>query len=104
MDIKDKNELLQTPEGSHFLGVDVEGAYLRLRYIRSGEKGKTLFSLYLNDQGREVLRTSEFYEKPKPLPTRPKPNRRERFREAFFTVRLGLEAVLKCFLNYKGEK
>lgn len=61
--IYDKNETLQPPAGFEVDGVEPHGAYLVLSYHRSEEEKDhfniQLVHVYLNDMGREVLRTVE---------------------------------------------
>ena len=61
MILKDKNETLQPPEGGAVHSVSAEGSYLRVRYALPD----SFTDVYLNDQGREVLRlTWRLPEKP----------------------------------------
>ena len=89
MILTDFNQTLHRPaEGFEVVDVRAEGAYLRVEFNRTkyvddptdrctGQKavGWDSVVLYLNDQGREVLRTEWFTKIAPPLPTReiPKP-------------------------------
>lgn len=61
MEVIDKNQTLEPPEGYVPQEVVAEGAYLRLKYIKLEWTKSHLIThmivLFLNDQGREVLRT-----------------------------------------------
>lgn len=59
MKIMDQNGWLKPPENSEFVDVRVEGSFLKLTYLRytSEVVPGTSVTIYLNDQGREVLRT-----------------------------------------------
>lgn len=64
MIVKDMNQTLVQPEGLELSSVQAAGAFLLIRYsqaaIRNGSVcGKHYTVIYLNDQGREVLRTEE---------------------------------------------
>lgn len=69
MIVQDKNLTLQPPDGK-CVGVYAEGAYLRLVYHhRSGGSASTLVTtLFLQDIGREVVRTTEEVFDPLPEP------------------------------------
>ena len=88
MILTDFNQTLHRPEGFDVMDVRGEGAYLRVEFNRTkyvddptdkctGQMivGWDAVVLYLNDQGREVLRTEWFTKIAPPLPTReiPKP-------------------------------
>lgn len=59
------NQTLVPPFGATLTWVRADGAYLLLRYSEllynddKSARGETCICLYLNDQGREVLRTEE---------------------------------------------
>lgn len=55
MIVLDKNQLLQPPSGYMLRGVAAEGSYLRLEYTLNARPTE-IVDIYLNDQGREVLR------------------------------------------------
>lgn len=78
MIIEDKNRTLVPPAGYEFRSVEAEGAYLRLHYrqilFREGTRdiqGETWVYIFLNDQGREVVRTIAYYESLVPVPSEP---------------------------------
>ena len=80
MKVTDKNQTLVPPEGYTFIFVSAEGGYLRLQYQKilsnsmSVPKEEWTAVVYLNDQGREVLRTEEkrdIFPDPDPLPAPP---------------------------------
>jgi hypothetical protein len=87
MKVTDKNETLQPPKGFEAYDVRADGAYLRLEYSQTkyvpdptdkcmGQRmdGWTTVVIYLNDQGREVLRTEVYTRMALPLPDAiPKP-------------------------------
>lgn len=57
MNLIDKNQTLLPPEGYEFTGLSAEGAYLRLEYRRIGADKVSTVTIYLNDWGREVVRS-----------------------------------------------
>ena len=66
MNIVDINRWLRHPDGYTFDSVHAEGAYLCVTYIQTivpeettQEKGWNTVRIYLNDTGREVLRTED---------------------------------------------
>lgn len=76
--ITDINKHLVAPEGYTAEQVVAEGAYLRVQYravVLDGEtlKGESYVDIFLNDYGREVLRTEKFYRHIPPPPPEPKP-------------------------------
>lgn len=76
--IKDINQHLVAPEGYTAEQVAAEGAYLRVQYrkvVLDGEtlKGESYVEIFLNDFGREVLRTEKFYRHIPPPPPESKP-------------------------------
>ena len=71
MEIKDKNETLQPPSCFILCGVTAAGSFLILKYTNPTINGGLyVINVYLNDVGREVLRTTE-YKDPVPLPEPP---------------------------------
>jgi hypothetical protein len=66
MILKDVNQTLVPPAGFDLYDVRAEGSYLRLEYNQTKYDanmtavGWTATILYLNDQGREVLRTEQY--------------------------------------------
>ena len=78
MIIEDKNRTLVPPAGYELRSVEAEGAYLRLHYrrilFRAGTtivQGEKWVHIFLNDQGREVVRTVQYYESIAPVPAEP---------------------------------
>jgi hypothetical protein len=66
MIVIDKNQTLQQPVGSKLHRVVTDGAYICLQYRQEiSRPGYTdafaIIDIYLNDLGREVLRTSAWY-------------------------------------------
>lgn len=64
MIVEDKNLTLQPPDGFRPESVEAQGAYLRLQYVRFERSMATAHywtrvTIYLNDMGREVLRTTD---------------------------------------------
>lgn len=63
MIVTDKNRSFEPPKNGEFLGARAEGAYLKLSYFVHHENdlsaSRTKVVIYLNDQGREVLRTED---------------------------------------------
>ena len=71
MTVIDKNKWLVEPSAHDLTEVVAEGAYLRLTYLQKNEEGvpyRHRVTIYLNDQGREVLRTNDCYSTPQPEP------------------------------------
>jgi hypothetical protein len=84
MKITDINQTLKQPEGFELYDVRADGAYLRLEYNKTiyveatrTAKGWKSVIIYLNDFGREVVRTEAFIKiaplLPTPLAVPPKP-------------------------------
>jgi len=58
--MKDLNETIKPPAGSDLTDVQVHGSFLVLKYFRNETGENTRYintTIYVNDQGREVLRT-----------------------------------------------
>lgn len=92
MKIVDTNKWLNPPEGfGDPIDVRADGAYLRAEYNRTEywdadcihKRARTIVVIYLNDSGREVLRTTDDaeWEKPKPEPPAPPLTWYEQFAE-----------------------
>ena len=71
MIVLDKNQTLDRPKGFTFAFVNAKGAYLQLRFqktvihVNPAESNELhTVDVYLNDQGREVLRTEEKHRLP----------------------------------------
>src|ERR1035437_10341266 len=102
----DKNETLQAPGGFQLHHVSAQGSYLRLVYslfIRHPETfvsvSEAIVVIYLNDEGREVIRTVDetFYPvelapNPDPLPV----SRWYRFCNGWLLALQGLQEMSKC--------
>jgi hypothetical protein len=90
MILKDYNQTLVKPEGFDLYDVRADGSFLRLEYNKTKyvedpldqqtglrADGWTSLVIYLNDQGREVIRTETYIkiasELPTPIPVIPKP-------------------------------
>lgn len=59
MILSDKNQSWQPPEGYGLASLSAEGSFLRLVYRKQTEVGHVVITVYLNDMGREVLRTQD---------------------------------------------
>lgn len=102
--LHDMNQSWTAPEGFDFVRVDPQGSYLVVMYARrqAGDHivrgGLQIVTIYLESQGREVMRTVEeildpVVEKkpePKPIP------RRLRFWNGVNLALLGLEEIASC--------
>ena len=102
--VKDKNQTLQEPEGFALEDVQAVGSYLRLAYwldkYRSQEGCWEYCTVvvYLNDQGREVLRTTDWRKEPhvaQKFPPIPVP-RWIQFQNGFSLALEGLKEMTKC--------
>jgi hypothetical protein len=58
----DINKTLRPPACAEFQSVAAIGSFLRLTYVIQGKGGYLEIEIYLNDQGREVLRTANAVE------------------------------------------
>lgn len=101
MIVKDFNQTLIPPP--HYQPVEVrgEGSYLRLTYTKYRSDRKCTYRdqvvIFLNDQGREVVRTEEIFTTVLQIPETPAPiGRWYSFREGFYTALLGLQEMGKC--------
>lgn len=73
MKLTDMNETLVPPEKYNLDTAYTEGSYLVLRYTQTQENGFTSHVIiFLNDQGREVIRTEDWMppEAPTPAPVK----------------------------------
>lgn len=59
--LADFNRTLEPPAGFELQNVTAAGAFLRLMYSVEARGGRVEINIYLNDQGREVLRTAQSY-------------------------------------------
>ena len=59
MTFKDKNERLLIPDGYVFTNISAEGSFLRVEFRHLRSENVAVMNIYLNDFGREVLRTEE---------------------------------------------
>lgn len=109
LDLTDMNQSWRPPPGFNFAGVTARGSYLLVEYIRrnAGDAvvrgGWTNIVIYLESQGREVMRTTEtIYDldvyPPRPsAPPEPKPvPRRFRFWNGFLLALQGLQEMVRC--------
>jgi len=62
MKLVDFNQTLKPPAGFELQRVSAVGAYLRLTYSVEAKGGRVEIEVYLNDQGKEVLRTAQTVE------------------------------------------
>ena len=70
MNLFDKNQTLIAPEGAQISGVFAEGSFLRVSYQQTllGEPSRyKIIDVFLNDMGREVLRTEAIHYVPTSL-------------------------------------
>ena len=98
MKVIDVNLWLNPPEGFNFVGVSAKGAYLQLVYSRLEADRTQLVDIFLNDQGREVLRTAETVYLPAsaPKPPAPKPvGRWYRIKNGFLIALQGVQEMFK---------
>lgn len=102
MEIFDKNLTLESPEGYRPRDVTAQGEYLRLEYwqpvYRPGTTviiGHNKVTIYLNSMGREVMRTTVRDLMPTPEVVN-SITRRNRFRNGFFMILIGLEEMVRC--------
>lgn len=105
MILYDMNKSWVPPAGYTFHYVQPEGAYLRVVFIRhQSEVGGTkemVVSIYVNDLGREVMRTTDegFLSSAAPeLPT-PPVSRWYRFVDAFYLTLLGIKEMFRWHKN-----
>lgn len=102
--LTDMNKSWHPPYGFEFTGVEPKGGYLVVRYERrqAGDSivrgGLQIITIYLQDMGREVLRTTEEFLDPVIVPAaEPKPvATRFRFWNGFLLTLQGLEEMAKC--------
>jgi hypothetical protein len=108
MNILDKNQTLQPPDGfGDPVSVVADGAYLRVEYRQNIFKtatrtiiGKNVVNIFLNDQGREVARSVERKDYSLLLAAlAPKKkvsvSRRFRFKNGFLIVLEGLQEMFR---------
>jgi hypothetical protein len=64
MNITDKNNWLEAPEGYTLVEVEGSGAYIVVTYMQIlDSKNVSQISIFLNSDGREVCRVSEVLER-----------------------------------------
>ena len=81
MILKNINQTLREPSGYYFDSVRTDGAFLVVAYsqklLRTGTNiplGTRWIHIWVNDQGREVIRTEDnFVPAPEPMPLRQPP-------------------------------
>jgi len=103
--LHDMNQSWTAPEGFNFIGVEPKGGYLVVTFARRYEgdavvRGSTdIVTVYLESQGREVMRTVEEFldpvvvakpPEPKPIPARFK------FWNGFLLALEGLQEMMRC--------
>jgi hypothetical protein len=102
--LSDMNQSWVPPEGYEFCGVAPYGSYLMVVYVQKFwdnplRHGQRTIAIYLQDTGREVLRTTEEILDPvRPEPT-PEPlpvGRWFRFYNGFLLALQGLQEMYKC--------
>lgn len=112
MDLKDKNQWLQPPENYSLESVTAKGAYLVVAYARVDAGLGHRIQIFLNTNGREVIRTIEDFEPPKteeqvkeelqqlfpPAEPRPAAARRFRLAAGFWLALEGIKEMVKCLL------
>ena len=57
MTLYDKNQTLLPPAGYLFTRLRAEGSFLRVEYRRIDSENVSVVTIYLNDMGREVVRS-----------------------------------------------
>lgn len=87
MILTDKNETLKPPAGYNFYQASACGAYLVLTYMRTtlwtatkNAKDTSIITIYLNDQGREVIRTESAVHYDRPMPPQLSPPHTSRWK------------------------
>jgi hypothetical protein len=107
MNIQDVNNWLVPSDGFTITSLSVEGAYLRVQCSQTVYKKDTTEILgwnqediFLNDQGREVVRTRDFHGVinwgSEPTPSPEPVGRGYRFKNGFLIALQGLEEMVKC--------
>lgn len=102
MKLWDKNETLQPPEGYEIVALSAEGSYLRVEYCRQLARTKKFQSystilVYLNDMGREVVRTEDIREEKFPEPHAVAPlTTGMRFKNGLYLILAGINEVISC--------
>lgn len=102
--LQDMNQSWTPPAGFVFQDVTASGAYLLVNYTQSFwenplQQGWHQVVIYVNDMGREVMRTTDTLlappireEEPEPLPV----GRRFRFKNGFLICLQGIQEMIKC--------
>ncbi len=107
MILHDMNQSWWPPAGYEFQSIRPFGSYLEVMYQQKVYKTGTLthahiqtnvVMIYLNDQGREVSRTTEQYQVPQrtPEPVRAPISRWFRFRNGWLLALQGLQEMITC--------
>ena len=94
--LSDKNETLQPPAGYFLHAVDAQGAYLRVEYRVTTAVQEGTVVIYLNEMGREVLRTRQVIAAPKNIKPVVVLTRWMKFKNGFFMMLIGIEEMFTC--------
>ena len=96
--VHDKNETLLAPGNFTLVSVRADGAYLRLEYGQKLEGCVRCVVIYLNDMGREVLRTTdEIFMSLVPTVTPPPVvHPWFKFKNGFLIVLQGVQEMMTC--------
>ena len=107
MHLFDKNETLQSPEGYEIVALSAEGSYLRVEYRRQLARTKKFQSystiiVYLNDIGREVVRTEDTAEEkfPEPPVVMTPLTAAMQFKNGLFLILAGISEVISCLKKW----
>lgn len=102
MILHDMNQSWTQPEGYRFVGVLAQGAFLMVLFIQDRDtplcRAYHQIAIYVNDMGREVMRTEELSEtylplnKPAPAPV----GRWFRFKNGFYIALQGFQEMIRC--------
>lgn len=104
MTLYDTNKSWAPPVGYTFRRVDPNGAFIRVQFLRETEvTGGVKLSyiyVYVNDMGREVLRTEEeHFLSTEVEPETPSVSRWYKFVDAFYLTLMGIEEMFKWHKN-----
>jgi hypothetical protein len=106
MRLFDKNETLQPPEGYEIVALSAEGSYLRVEYRRQVARTSKFQSwstvvVFLNDYGREVVRTEDTVEEKFPEPHVVAPlTAAMQFKNGLFLILAGISEVIACLKKW----
>ena len=102
MNLWDKNETLQSPEGYEIVALSAEGSYLRVEYRRELKRTSkrvvtSTVVVFLNDFGREVARTEDTAEEKFPEPHVVVPlTTAMRLKNGLYLILAGINEVISC--------